>query len=142
MDIKQISKRLVICGIILIGFVKFLLRPLYPVENNTLVFLLGVAPNLLTAFLIPFGAYGFLNGRHFLLARLCKINSLYDLRFVCILGLAILVANEYLQHISFLGRTFDYYDILFSVVGVAAGYFIFKKIIRGAFGTYQIQENL
>lgn len=44
------------------------------------------------------------------------------------LGFGMLVVNEYLQRISFFGRTFDYYDIIFSSVGLLAAYFVFGKI--------------
>ena len=91
-------------------------------------FLMGVAPNLLGSFLIPFGAYWFFSGKNFLIARIFKIQSAYDLRIVCVLGFGMLVVNEYLQLISIFGRTFDYYDILFSSIGLLSAYFVFNKL--------------
>jgi hypothetical protein len=44
------------------------------------------------------------------------------------LGFAMLVTNEYLQQVPFFGRTFDYFDILFSAIGLMASYFVFGKI--------------
>lgn len=129
MNLKLTSKYLVISGALLIWLIKYLLRPLHPF-NEEGTFILGIAPNLLGSFLIPFGAYWFFNGQKFLLARIFRIQSDYDLKLVCSLGLLMLIVNEYLQKISFFGRTFDYYDIFFSIVGLMASYFIFSKMQR------------
>ena len=91
-------------------------------------FFLNIAPNLLGSFLIPFGAYWFFSGRNFLVARVFKIETPYDLRLVCLLGFAMLIVNEYLQLIPFFGRTFDYNDILFSSVGLLTSSFIFGRL--------------
>ncbi|MBC7947469.1 MAG: hypothetical protein H7Y42_06290 [Chitinophagaceae bacterium] len=93
-------------------------------------FILGIAPNLLGSFLIPFAAYWFFIGRDHLVARIFRIHSLYDLRVVCLAGFGMLIVNEYLQLIPFFGRTFDLYDILFSSVGLTASYFVFGEIKR------------
>ena len=37
--------------------------------------------------------------------------------------------NEYLQMIPLFGRTFDYLDILSSVVGVFIGHFVFGRLM-------------
>jgi hypothetical protein len=127
MELKRISKWMVIAGALIIWSVKFGIRPIYqfpqPVE-----FFLGIAPNLLGSFLIPFAACWFFSGRDFLLAELFRIHSVNDLRTVCMMGFGMLVFNEYLQLIPFFGRTFDYYDIFFSFAGLTASYFVFLKI--------------
>jgi VanZ family protein len=46
---------------------------------------------------------------------------------VCVLGLGMLIFNEYLQLIPFFGRTFDYHDILSSMAGLAISYFVFAR---------------
>ena len=127
MELKRISKWVVIAGTLIIWLVKFGIRPYYDFGQPT-NFFLGVAPNLLGSFLIPFGAYWLFSGREFLIARIFRIHSSGDLRFVCLLGFAMLVVNEYLQLIPVFGRTFDYFDIIFSVVGLSASYFVFGKI--------------
>ncbi|MBS1758548.1 MAG: hypothetical protein JST23_00390 [Bacteroidetes bacterium] len=129
MNLKQASKYLVITGALLIWIIKYLLRPLHT-YNEFGTFFLGIAPNLFGSFLIPFGAYWFFNGQNYLLARIFRIQSDYDLKLVCSLGFLMLVVNEYLQKISFFGRTFDYYDILFSALGLMISYFIFSKMQR------------
>jgi hypothetical protein len=126
MELKQISKRLVIVGTLLIWAIKFIVRPLGLFDDPTRFFL-GIAPNLFGSFLIPFGAYWFFSGKNFLIARVFKIQSVYDLRLVCILGLSMLIVNEYLQLIPFFGRTFDVYDIFSSAIGLFFAYLAFSK---------------
>lgn len=127
MELKQISKRVVIIGAIIILLIKLVIRPLR-LFDDPIRFFLGIAPNLLGSFLIPFGAWWFFSGQNYLLARIFHIRSNYDLRVVCILGFIMLVFNEYLQLIPVFGRTFDYYDIIFSGVGLTTSYFVFAKI--------------
>jgi len=127
MELKRISKWVVIAGTLLIWLVKFGLRPFYDF-GQPMNFFLGVAPNLFGSFLIPFGACWFFSGREFLVARIFHIHSSADLRLVCFMGFAMLVVNEYLQLIPVFGRTFDYFDIIFSVIGLSASYFAFGKI--------------
>lgn len=104
-------------------------------------FFLNIAPNLLGSFLIPFGAYWFFSGRNFLVARVFKIETPYDLRLVCLLGFGMLIVNEYMQLIPFFGRTFDYNDILFSSVGLLASSFVFGKIQSRKRRVYQVQVD-
>ena len=138
MEIKQISKGCLIAGTLVIWIIKFIIRPLN-LFDNPVRFFFNIAPNLLGSFLIPFGAYWFFSGRNFLLARIFRIESPYDLRLVCILGFGMLVVNEYLQRIPFFGRTFDYNDILFSSIGLMASYFVFGKILSRKGTSYQVQ---
>lgn len=133
MNLKQISKWVTITGTLVIWTIKFVIRPLHTVDEPAR-FLLNIAPNLLGSFLLPFGAYWFFSGRNFILARVFKIETTYDLRQVCILGFGMLVMNEYLQRIPFFGRTFDYFDILFSAAGLLAAYFCFEQL-RHRYGT-------
>jgi hypothetical protein len=135
MELKQISKWIIITGTLLIWMIKFLIRPLHLFDDPARFFL-NIAPNLFGSFLIPFGAYWFFSGRNFMIARMFRIASPYDLRLVCLMGFGMVVVNEYLQLIPFFGRTFDYNDILFSSVGLMASYFVFVKIqSRKTYGT-------
>jgi glycopeptide antibiotics resistance protein len=127
MDLKRTSKWFIISGALVIWTIKFIIRPLNLFDDPTRFFF-NIAPNLLGSFLIPFGAYWFFSGRNFLVARLFRIESGYDLRLVCMLGFGMLVVNEYLQLISFFGRTFDINDIYFSSVGLLISYFVFGRL--------------
>jgi hypothetical protein len=127
MELKNISKWLVVSGALIIWSIKFVIRPYWDVDQPV-KFFLGIAPNLFGSFLIPFGACWFFSGKDFLVARVFHINSLNKLRFVCYLGFGMLVINEYLQLIPFFGRTFDYWDIVSSATGLAASYFVFGKL--------------
>jgi hypothetical protein len=136
MDLKQISKWWVIIGTIIIWIIKFGIRP-FQVFSGPVEFFLGIAPNLIGSFLIPFGACWFFSGKEFFIARVFRIQSLNHLRTVCFIGFGLLVINEYLQLIPVLGRTFDYYDILFSGAGLMSSYFVFGKILI----RYQLQPG-
>jgi hypothetical protein len=136
MELKQISKKFIITGTLIIWAIKYIIRPMH-LFDDPIRFFLNIAPNLLGSFLIPFGAYWLFSGKIFLVARVFKIETPYDLRLVCLLGFGMLVVNEYLQLIPFFGRTFDYNDILFSSVGLLTSYFVFGKIHQ----RYQVQTN-
>jgi len=127
MDLKQICKWVMITGTLIIWIVKFIVRPLH-FFDDPIRFFLNILPNFFGSFLIPFGAFLFFSGRNYLIARIFKIESTYDLGLVCMLGFALLIINEYLQLISFFGRTFDIFDIVFSAIGLIASYFIFGRL--------------
>ena len=136
MELKQVSKWFIITGTLFIWAIKFVIRPLH-LFDDPLRFFFNIAPNLFGAFLIPFGAYWVFSGKNFLIARIFRIQSSYDLRLVCLMGFGMLIVNEYLQLIPFFGRTFDYNDIIFSSIGLMASYFIFGKIQQN----YQVQAG-
>jgi hypothetical protein len=127
MELKQTCKWMVGGGTLLIWMIKYFIRPLH-IHHEPIRFFLGIAPNLFGSFLIPFGAYWFFNGKNFMLAKLFRIHSLQQLGWVCMLGFLLLVVNEYLQLIPVFGRTFDYFDITFSAMGLIASYFLFGKL--------------
>lgn len=110
---------MVIVGTLLIWTIKFVIRPFFHIPHE-LKALVGFAPNLIGSFLLPFGACWFFQ-------RFFKLKTEADLRFTCGFGLLLVIINEYLQLIPVFGRTFDYLDILFSVVGVFFGYFVFAR---------------
>jgi glycopeptide antibiotics resistance protein len=136
MELKRVSKQLLIIGTLLIWAIKFIIRPLHHFDEPTRFFL-GIAPNLFGSFLIPFGAYWLFSGRNYWMARVFRIRSAYDLRLVCMMGMGMLIVNEYLQLIPVFGRTFDLYDILFSLVGLMLSYFVFARVQQ----RYQLQSR-
>jgi hypothetical protein len=127
MELKQISKWFFITGTLVIWAIKFIIRPMHVVDDPGRFFL-NIAPNLLGAFLVPFGAYWFFSGRNFMVARLFRIECRYDLRLVCLMGFGMLVINEWLQRIPFFQRTFDPNDIYFSSVGLLASCIVFGRL--------------
>ncbi len=114
-------------GAVLIWIIKLIIRPVYLVDDP-IRFFLGIAPNLIGSFLIPFGAYWFFSGKNYLIARVFRIQCDFDLRMVCVMGFCMLIVNEYLQLVPFFGRTFDVYDITFSSIGLLVSYFAFSRI--------------
>ena len=127
MEIKQISKWIVITGTLFIWIVKFLVRPFFELDEPARFFF-NITPNLAGSFLIPFGACWFFYGRNNWVARIFSIRSSYDLRMVCLIGFMMLVVNEYLQQIPVFGRTFDYFDIISSFFGLLLSYFVYNKL--------------
>ena len=121
MYLKNISRIIVIAGTLLIWAVKFLLRPFVHIPY-LLKPLVGVAPNLIGSFLLPFGACWFFQ-------RIFRLQNARDLRITCLIGLMLVIVNEYLQLIPFFGRTFDYLDIAFSFVGAGLGYIAFTRLM-------------
>lgn len=127
MHVKKINKWIIITGVLFIVLVKLVIRPTCDC-NKAISFLLGIMPNLIGSFLIPFCAIWFYSGQKYFPVRILRIQSQNDLRSVCIMGFTMLVLNEYLQLIPFFGRTFDYFDMIFSAVGLMSSYFVFEKI--------------
>lgn len=121
MYLKNISRSIMILGTLLIWTIKFVIRPFVHVAPS-LKPLTGFAPNLIGSFLLPFGACWFFQ-------RLFRLQSQNDLTITCCVGLLLVIINEYLQLIPFFGRTFDYLDILSSVVGVFLGHLVFARLM-------------
>ncbi len=124
MQLKAISRKIVVAGVLLIWVVKFLIRPFVHIPS-AFKLLMGIAPNLIGSFLLPFGACWFFQ-------RIFKLQTQHELAITCYFGLLLVIVNEYLQLIPFFGRTFDYLDILSSVAGVFLGHFVFARMIRNS----------
>lgn len=122
-----------ITGTLLIWTVKFILRPVIGTSGFT-SFFLGILPNLLGSFLIPFAAFWFFKGRNHFVAKIFRIGELQELRSVCWMGFGLVVINEFLQLYPLFGRTFDVNDLLFSFIGTIASYMVFARLIVSANG--------
>lgn len=129
MHLKLVSRKLVIFGTLFIWLIKYVIRPIQHFDQP-LHFILGILPNLAGSFLVPFGAYWFFSGKDFLLARIFRIRTAFDLRLVCLLGFGMLVVNEYLQKMPVFGRTFDYNDILSSFFGLLLSWLVFGRLLQ------------
>jgi hypothetical protein len=128
MSLKYISKRLVIGGTLLIWVIKFIIRPAQLV-SPPFDFVLGIAPNLLGSFLLPFGAYWLGDNKYIQLNRFVNVNNSYGIRQYCFAMLVLLIINEYLQKIPVFGRTFDLFDIFFSALGLLIAYIAVIKFL-------------
>lgn len=126
MELQIFSKRIAITGALLILTIKYLLRPHWSFPEPV-GFMLGIAPNLIASFLLPFFACWLLSGKENLPARLFRITHTAELRNFCILSFLLLVINEYFQQLPVFGRTFDYFDILFSLIGLLLSFFVFGR---------------
>ena len=128
MTLKNVCKLTLISGAILIESIKWVIRPLCH-TIKPLNFFLGIAPNLLGAFLLPFGCYWLLN-------RFINVHDDKQLRLFCTISFFLLVINELLQLVPAFGRTFDYYDIAASAVGLIASYFLCGRYLFRKLATF------
>ena len=129
MNLRLLSKRVVIVGILCIWLVKLVIRP-YADLTETVRYGMGIAPNLIGSFLVPFAAYWLYTHPLLLNGRLMRFPFCSDPRFVCLFGFALGIINEYLQLIPVFGRTFDYNDIAFSSLGLVLSYYCFSSLLR------------
>ena len=105
---------MVISGTLLIWTLKFIIRPFVHIPYF-LKALAGIAPNLIGSFLLPFSAC-------WMFSWMFGMRTTRELKIACWSGLTLVVINEYLQLIPLFGRTFDYFDIVSSFIGLFLGY--------------------
>lgn len=129
MQLRNYCKWAVIVGTLLIWMIKLVIRP-YIYLDASMHFIAGVAPNFIGAFLIPFAAYWLYTHSLFFNGSLMRFNFFSDTKIVCLFGFSLAVINEYFQLIPVFGRTFDYFDILFSAIGLLLSYYSFTAIQR------------
>jgi hypothetical protein len=121
MYLKTVSKWVMITGTLLIWIVKFVVRPFVHIPASFKP-VIGLAPNLIGSFLLPFGACLFFQ-------RFFRLQHARELSLTCMFGLSLVIVNEYLQLIPVFGRTFDYLDIFSSVAGVFLGHLAFARLL-------------
>lgn len=138
MQFRNYCKWTVLIGTLLIWTVKLAIRP-YIHLDPSVNFILGITPNFLGAFLVPFAAYWIYTHALFFNGSLMRFDFFSDTRIVCLFGFSLAVINEYLQLIPFFGRTFDYFDILFSALGLLLSYYAFAALQRKLFMSYDRQ---
>ena len=131
MELRTLSLRFTLAGTLLIWAVKFFLRP-YVDMNGPLQFMAGIAPNLIGSFLVPFAAYWLYTHPRFFNGQLLRFYFFSDNRIVCLTGFVLALVNEYIQLIPVFGRTFDYYDILFSALGLLLAFYSFCFVKKRA----------
>ena len=125
-QLTNVSRFIVISGTLIIWAIKFVIRPFH-IYAEWLTPAVGVAPNFIGSFLLPFGAC-WLFRKYFLL------RDVNDLKLTCWFGLLLVIINEYLQLVPIFGRTFDRLDILASFAGVYFGYSAFAKMMTARVG--------
>ncbi len=128
MTLKYFCKYTLISGAVIIETIKWVIRPSFNFSQPT-KFLMGVAPNLLGSFLLPFGCYWLLN-------RFINLHDDKQLRLFCLISFGLLLINETLQMVPVFGRTFDYNDIAASAIGLTGSYFFCSKFLFPKLATY------
>lgn len=111
-----------------IVLVKWGMRPwLY--QEPVLGFALGVAPNCLAGFGFPF----LLNRLHAWRLGLPRwwpaLHTGAALQRALLWGWLALFVNELFQLLPVFGRTFDYWDLVFSGIGLLAGQWVYQRQI-------------
>lgn len=129
MNLRTVSKWVLVAGILCIWLVKLVVRPLLPLGEVT-GFLMGVAPNFIGAFLVPFAAYWLYTHPRFFNGRLLRFSFCSDPRYVCSFGFVLGAVNEYLQLLPIFGRTFDYNDLFSTILGLILANFCFSSLQR------------
>lgn len=122
MQLKTISKWIVIIGVLFISCIKLFVRPYVHVPAG-MQLVVDVAPNFIGSFLVPFFACC-------LLKKYLPVENASELKLVCGLGLLLGIVNEYLQLIPVFGRTFDYFDIIASGMATILGYNSFAMLMN------------
>ena len=128
---QQHKRWILIIGLFLIILVKFIIRPFVAVPPSLGLYR-DVAPNLISSFLIPFGADLFLK-------RWIQLIDKRSVLWLCIAGLVIISLNEIAQLFPVFRRTFDYFDLVFSLIGVSLGYLVFTRYFISA-DTKELQQ--
>jgi hypothetical protein len=122
--------------VIMVWLVKLFIRPYfsfpYPVK-----FLLGIAPNFLDGFLLPFAITW---ARSYIPVTLSKYGVMVKpertLRYSCLLTFLFLILVEGMQLFSFSMHTYDHWDIAASAVGVALAYHLILLSGQAAIMSY------
>ncbi len=128
MILKNFCKYTLIIGAVIIEGIKWGIRPYFNFAQPT-KYLLGIAPNLLGSFLLPFGCYWLLN-------RYINLHSDKQFKGFCVVCFCLLVINEALQLIPVFGRTFDSSDIAASAAGLTGSYFFCRNYLFKKLATY------
>jgi hypothetical protein len=124
MSFRIFSKWALALGILTLLLVKLYIRP-YVHTEGSVKFIMGIAPNFMGAFLMPFGANWLYTHPRFFNGSLRRYPFFSDTRIICLFGFVLIVINEYLQLIPIFGRTFDYFDIVFSAIGMSCAFYVF-----------------
>ncbi|MES2430116.1 MAG: hypothetical protein V4556_04210 [Bacteroidota bacterium] len=128
MPAKVFCKLSVVVGTIFIWIIKWGLRPYFDF-HQPLKYVLGIAPNLIGALLLPMGCF-------WLLSKYIDLTNTYSLKMFCLTAFGLLVLNELFQLIPLFGRTFDYGDIAASAIGLYLSYLFCTKYVFRKLATY------
>lgn len=111
-----------VLGILLFGFVKFYLRTLH-FTNGFIKFLLGIYPNFIAGLIIPM-----LFLFKYQSIPLNKVKSFdIKIKLIVLISTSFLIFEEFRPTFAS-SKTFDYWDIIFSVIGSLLFLLIYQKI--------------
>jgi hypothetical protein len=127
----QIPKIITFSGVFIFAVVKFYLRELN-IQNDFIIFILGVYPNFLAGFMIPM-----LFLFRYELLPLEKVKNFgKKINYIMLATLLFLIFEEYRPTFGS-SKTFDYWDIIFSALGLIVFYMVYKTL-----KTYKLKSHL
>jgi len=118
----QLPKIITFCGVLIFAVVKFYLRDLN-IHNDFSRFILNIYPNFLAGLMIPLL---FLYKYEFI--AIDRIKK-FDIKIKCIMvaTLLFLIYEEYRPTFGS-SKTLDYWDMIFSGVGLLVFYMVYKTM--------------
>lgn len=121
-NLYQLPILITIAGVLIFAIVKFYLRELN-IQNDLILFLLGIYPNFLAGLMIPML---FLSNYQKLSSDKVKSFDL-KIKFIMLATLIFLIFEEYRPTFGS-SKIFDYWDIIFSGVGLILFFIVYKKL--------------
>ena len=120
--LNQLPAIITTSGVIIFAIVKFYLRE-KNIENDWLLFILGIYPNFFAGLMIPMlFLYRY---HHWDLTKVEDFDK--KIHFLMLASLLFLVFEEYRPTFGS-SKTFDYWDIIFSAVGLAVFYMVYSRL--------------
>jgi|GWRWMinimDraft_6_1066014.scaffolds.fasta_scaffold10614_2 hypothetical protein len=129
--VYQLPKIITLSGVIVFAIVKFYLREL-KIQNDFISFILNIYPNFLAGLMIPML---FLFKYEFIaFDRIKKFDR--KIKFIMLATLLFLIFEEYRPTFGS-SKTFDFWDMIFSAVGLIVFYMVYKTLL-----TDKLKSNL
>jgi hypothetical protein len=121
-SIYQWPAVITISGVLIFAVVKFYLRELH-IQNDLILFILGIYPNFLAGLMIPM-----LFLSKYRVLDIDKVDN-FDrrIKYIMLATLIFLIFEEYRPTFGS-SRVFDYWDIVFSAVGLIVFYIVYLKL--------------
>ncbi len=124
-NLFQLPAIITISGVLIFAVVKFYLRELH-IQNDFILFTLGIYPNFLAGLMIPM-----LFLFKYRVLDIDKVEN-FDrrIKYIMLATLMFLIFEEYRPTFGS-SKVFDYWDIVFSAVGLIVFYIVYLKLKTG-----------
>ncbi|MBK9643378.1 MAG: hypothetical protein IPO72_19390 [Saprospiraceae bacterium] len=119
----QLPKIITLSGVFLFAVVKFYLRELN-IQNDFIRFILNIYPNFLAGLMIPM--LFLYNYELVAIDRVKKFDV--KIKYIMLATLIFLIFEEYRPTFGS-SKIFDYWDMIFSAIGLIVFYIVYKTIM-------------